>query len=218
LTLPLPVEDVPPDEHGASLLVPPEEAERWRRRRERPAEVGRFALLGLGLTCIAAGLALWITARGEVGVGSMFVGFGLALAALGGTLHLLLQRDRDLRPERAHAWEDGIELVLHDGDLRAVAWSDPKLALDVFVRPRRGTADEERLLVWRVGRSVPPADLSEAGLARLLEVVATHDLRLAEFRNGRRAREARAYEIRARLPAPTVDGPMSRSDLSGTVP
>ena len=132
--------------------------------------------------------------------------------ALGGTLYLLLVRDRDRWPEQVHAWVDGIELLLHDGELRAASWDDPELALDLYVQPKRGSPEKDRLLVWRMGSSVPPCDLSEAGFSRLMEMVVAHDLRLDEFRKGRQTREARAYLIRAR---PDQSGFSSRSRAAG---
>lgn len=193
-------------------MVPAEEAERLRRRRERPAEIGRYALLGLGAVCATAGAALWLTTPGVSLPAVAFLAFGLTLMALGGTLHLLLVRDRDRWPEQVHAWADGIELLLHDGELRAASWDDPKLALDLYVQPRRGSSYEDHLLVWRMGSSVPPCDLSEAGFSRFMEMVVAHKLRLDEFRNGKRTREARAYVIRAR---PEHPAPGSRSRGTG---
>lgn len=198
------------EEHGASLLVATEDGDRLRRRRERPAEVGRYLLLGLGAVCGAAGAALWLTTANARLPGSVFLGFGLTLMSLGGTLHLVLARDRQRWPEQVHAWDEGIELLLHDGELRAATWDDPRLALDLFVRPRRTSSDEDRLLLWRMGPSVPPCNLSEAGYSRLMEMVVKHELRLTEYRRGRRTREPRAYEIRSRpdrpgLASPTMD-------------
>ncbi len=196
-----------PEEHGASLLRPPGEAADLRRRRERPAEIGRYLLILLGAICGGAGSALWITTHVPFVAGAL-LGFGLILVALGATLHLVLLRERVRWPEEAHAWEEGIELLLHDGEIRAASWTDPKLALDVFVRPRPGAVGDERLMVWRMDSSVPACDLSEAGFERLMKAVASHNLGLAEYRRGRSNREARAYEIRAvqvgaRAPTPS---------------
>ena len=188
-----------------------------RRRRERPAEIGRYPLLGSGAVCASAGGALWLTAPSAHPLGAAFVAFGLVLMALGGSLHLLLVRERDRWPERAYAWDEGIELVLHDGELRATAWDDPKLALDVFVRPRARSSEDERLLVWRMGSGVPACDLTQPGFDRLIEIVNAHGLRLSEYRRGRRAREARAYEIRAR-PTPRSVGPLAGSEASRSSP
>lgn len=190
--------DAPVEEHGVSLLRPPVEAADLRCRRERPAEVGRYLLIALGVVCAGAGSALWVTTH-VVLVGAALLGFGLVLVALGATLHLVLLRDRDRWPDEAHVWEEGIELLLHDGELRAASWTDPNLALDVFVTPRRRSADPDRLLVWKMDSAIPPGDLSESGLERLMQMVTAHDLRLAEYRSGRLGRESRAYEIRGRV-------------------
>jgi len=214
--LPPPAPDGPSDGHGVPLLAPPTEAEAHRRRRERPAEIGRFLLIGLGAICASAALAFWLTSHAAL-VAAPLLAFGLLLVALGLTLHFVLQRDRDRWPEAAHAWEEGIELLLHDGELRAASWSDPKLALDLFVHQRPGPASDERLLVWRMDSAVPPCDLSEGGFNHLLRVVVTHDLRLTEFRRGRGSREARAYEIRART-APSLFDPRAAPGDSRRVP
>jgi hypothetical protein len=209
--------DAPSEEHGVSLLRPPAEAAALRRRRERPVEIGRYLLLLLGAICGGAGGALWIT-TGTVLVAGALVGFGLVLVALGATVHLVLLRERARHPELAHAWDEGIELLLHDGELKAASWTDPRLALDVFVTPRRGSTDDDRLLVWRMDAGVPPCDLSEVGFQQLMQVVTTHDLRLAEYRSGRRVREARAYEVRGRPGGPPAELPARSTEPSKTFP
>ena len=189
---------LPPDERGFSLLKPPEEVTALRHRGERPAELGRYPLFLLGAVCSAAGAAFWFSSKLRLSmVGLALVGFGLILVALGATLQLVLVRDRDRWPERAHAWEEGIELVLHDQEVKGALWTDPKLALDLFVHRPRGSEDDVRLLYWKMDPGVPPCDLSQAGFDRLMGIVATRDLRLAEYRSGSKGREARAYEIRA---------------------
>ena len=219
-----------PDEHGASLLVPPEVAGARRRGRERPADIGRYLLLGLGGTCTASASALWVTSvhaplralahpdHLTALLALAVLAFGLTLLALGGALHFFLLRNRDRWPEQAHAWDEGIEVLLHDGELRGALWSDPKLALDVFVRPLRRAEGDESLLVWRMDSAIPPCDLSEQGLARLLAIVAAHKLRLAEFRRGRRAREPRVYEIRGRPEVRSFDGPMKMPKPARSTP
>jgi len=182
-------------EAGVVLLRPAEEVDRLRHQRERPAEIGRSLLLFLGAVCAAAGGALWVT-HGSV-VAEALVAFGALLIGLGFVEHVLLQRDRTHWIDQAHLWDDGIELVLHNGEIRAASWTDPGLAFDIFVRPRRNTNDDERLLIWRKDPKVPPCDLSEVGLDKLKGAVMAHELGFTEFRRGRRAREARVYEIRA---------------------
>ncbi len=210
-----PPSDSAPDEHGFSLLKPHEEVASLRRRRERPAEVGRYLLILLGAVCTGTGGALWFSSGVRVlTVDLALLGFGLVLVALGAALHLFLLRDRDRWPESAHAWEEGLEIVLHDQEVKAALWTDPKLALDLFVHRPRNAADDVRLLYWRMDRAVPPCDLSQAGFDRLMRIVATRELRMAEFRSGSKGREARAYEIRA--PGHRLElGRMTLPDSSG---
>lgn len=185
-------------EHGLSLLAPADEVSAVRRRREKPAEIGRYLLLGLGGLAAGTSAVLGWQLPADRFIALAVVGFGLILVALGAILHLVLLRDRQRQPVEAHAWEDGIELILANGEVHGATWADPKLSIDVFVRPARRGHAEERLLVWGMGRSIPPIDLSEAGLGQVLEDVVTHGLRLAEYRQGRRTDEPRAYEIRGR--------------------
>lgn len=180
-----------------SLIHSPAESAELRRQRERPAEIGRYPLIVLGAVCSASAAALWFSSHTSL-VDVALLAFGLVLMALGGTLHLVLLRDRDRWPEEAHAWEEGIEIVLHDGEVKAAGWTDPKFALDIFVRKRPGREDDERLLHWRMDPAVPPCDLTKEGFDRLMQAVSSHDLKLAEYRAGGKARESRAYEIRAR--------------------
>ena len=187
----------PEDDRGVSLIHPPAQSAAIRRRRERPAELGRYPLLVLGAVCASSAFALRLDDRTSM-VALALLGFGLILVALGATLHMVLVRDRDRWPEEAHAWEEGIEILLHDGELRAALWADPRFALDVFVQERKGGLDDERLLYWRMDRAIPPCDLTKEGFDRLMDVVRSHDLKMAEFRVGRKGRETRAYEIRAR--------------------
>jgi len=206
-----------PDEHGVSLIHPLAESEALRRRRERPAEIGRYPLILLGAVCSASAVALWLTVHASP-VTAMLLGFGLLLIALGGTLHLILLRDRDRWPEQAHAWEEGIEILLHNGELKAALWNDPKFALDIFVRSQKGARDDERVLYWKMESTVPPCDLTKEGFDRLMDVVRARDLHMAEYRAGRKGREMRAYEIRARTHRLQLERMAPPADPSRTSP
>ena len=184
------------EESGVSLIHSPAESEALRRERERSAVIGRYPLVVLGAVCSASAIALWLTSHVSP-VDLALLAFGLVLIACGASLHLVLLRDRGRWPETAHAWEQGIEILLHDGEVKAALWADPKLALDVFVRTRKDGRDDERLLHWRMDPAVPPCDLTREGFDRLMEAVSSHNLKLAEYRAGGKGRESRAYEIRA---------------------
>ncbi len=188
----------PRQDSGMPLLRPAEESEALRRRRERPAEMGRTLLLLLGVICAGASTALWVTDRSVISLG--LLAFGSLLVGLGLVEHLLIGRDRKYHVDQALLWATGIELLLHNEEIRAASWTDAKLALDIFVHPRRGNLDEDRILVWRMDSRVPPCDLSEDGLEHLKGAVVTHGLRLREFRGGRKTRESHAYEIRPGRP------------------
>ena len=207
----------PVQERGVSLLHSPAESAALRRRRERPAELGRYPLLVLGAVCASAAAALRLEDHGSL-VALALLAFGLVLIALGATLHLVLLRDRDRWAEEAHAWDEGIEILFHNGELKATLWADPKLALDVFVQQRKGGREDERFLYWRMDRAVPPCDLTKDGFDRLMQVVTSRDLKLAEFRAGRRGRESRAYEIRARTDRLQLDRMVAPADPARSVP
>jgi hypothetical protein len=199
-TAQVPLRPAPPaGDEEVSLLRPQQEVSELRRRRERPAELGRYPLLMLGAIALAAGATLWLTSRTRIDqLAIILCAFGLTLAAIGGLLHLLLLRERDRWPEAAHAWDEGIEIVLHDHEVKAALWSDPKLAIDLFVhRPRNGP-DDVRLMYWKMDGAVPPCDLSTEGFDRLMAIVVAQNLRLNELRSGPRGRESRVFEIRAR--------------------
>jgi hypothetical protein len=206
-----------PEERGSSLIHPLAESAQLRRRRERPAELGRYPLALLGVVCAASASALWLFQHVSV-LSVALLAFGLLLIALGATLHLVLLRDRERWPEEAHAWEEGIEILLHDGDLKAALWDDPKLALDVFVRDRKGSAEPERVLCWRMDRAIPPCDLTQEGFDRLMQIVASRDLGLREYRSGRPGREARAYEIRPRSFRLQLEKASARIDPTRSAP
>jgi hypothetical protein len=180
---------------GVSLTRDDADAERLRRRMELPAEVGRYVLVMLGAVIAAAASGLWIT-RPSVLADGLLV-FGALLILLGVVQHLLLKRDRAHWPDQAYLWADGLELVLHNGEIRATSWTDPKLALDIYLRPLRGVPNEEILLVWKSDAHVPPCQLSVEGFERIRETAIAHGLEFAEFRDGNRKRSMRAYEIRS---------------------
>lgn len=205
------------DGRGVSLIHPPAESAALRRQRERPAAVGRYALIVLGAVCASAAAALWLTSR-LTPVDAALLAFGLVLIALGATLHLVLLRDRDRWPDEAHAWDDGLEILLHDGEVKAALWTDPKLAIDIFVQKRPGGQDDERLLHWKMDSAVPPCDLTQAGFERLMQVVRSHDLKLAEYRGGRKEREATAYEIRGRPSLAVPNSAGARPEPAGSPP
>lgn len=212
-----PPTDVVAEEHGISLIHSPAESAALRRQRERPAAIGRYPMLLLGAVCSGSAAALWFTLHHSP-VAMALLAFGFVLIALGGTLHLFLLRDRERWPEQAHAWDEGIEILLHDGEVKATLWTDPKLALDVFVRSRKAGQDDERLLHWRMDPAVPPCDLTKEGFDRLMQAVSSHDLKLAEYRAGRKGRESRAYEIRAQTYRLQLDRMSRPADPTRTAP
>jgi len=185
---------------GVSLARNDERAARSRKDSERLAHLSRYALGTSGAVTASAATALWILHRSDLAI--VLVIFGLVLIALGLTQHLLLLLERRRWPDAAYLWADGIELVLHNGEVRAVEWDDPKLAFDLFRRPVRGDPNGEILLEWKMGGYVPPCPLTPDGFERLQKAAVARNLRMAEFRHGRRSNEVRVFEVRPGRPRP----------------
>jgi hypothetical protein len=189
----------PPDPTVESIGVPiarhDERGRRLRQHSERLARLSRYALaLCGGVTAAAAGADLVLhPAPLAVGLGI----FGLALIVLALVQHLLLLLERRRWPDGAFLWPDGIELLLHNGEVRAVEWTDPRLAFDLFRRPVRGDPEGEILLEWKMGEYIPPCPITEDGFHRIQASAVTHGLGMAEFRHGHRKAEVRIFEIRA---------------------
>jgi len=192
--------DAPAEASGVSLTRTDGEGDRLRRRTELPGNVGRYVLVLLGSVISTAALGLWITRPSLLGEGLLV--FGVLLVVLGIAQHFLLVRDRTHWPGRAYLWVDGLELVLHNGEIRAASWTDPDFAIDVYARPVRGSPNDEIHLIWKADRRIPPCQLSMEGFDRIRTAATAHGLEVVEFRDGGRKHGMRAYEIRTpRQPA-----------------
>lgn len=189
-----------------SLLCSPEVEARFRRSRDRPAQVGLYLLLGLSAVCGGSAVALISAHRATAAIGLVI--FMSLLVGLALVLRTLIRRDRDHRPLQAHLWTDGVELVLANGDVRAKSWDDPTLEIEVYILPRTRRGESQRLLAWKSDREIPTCNLSAEGFARLTRAAKEHGLRIDTFRWGRRRREVLAYEIRrdSSKPDASVDG------------
>lgn len=199
----------PVEATGVSLALGDDRVRGSRGRSERIARYGRNTLVMLG--AITAGAAAALGRLHPSGLADGILVFGVVLIALGVVQHLWLRRDRDRWPEQAYLWADGVELVLHNGEVRAVEWNDPKLALDLFCRPIPGDPPtQEILLEWKMDGYVPPCPLSPDGFERLRTAAIAHGLGMAEFRHGPRQHEIRIYELRpprrSSAPAPSSPG------------
>ena len=91
--------------------------------------------------------------------------------------------------------EDGIELLLDNGEIRAAEWSDPKLDLEIHSRPAKAGGGNEILLLWRMDRRIPPCPLTPEGFEHLRAEVEGRSLHFQEFHQGRPGREQRMYLI-----------------------
>jgi hypothetical protein len=160
---------------------------------ERPARVGRVALSFLGVVTASAGTAMWVTT--ESGLGLALAGFGGILLVLGVVQHLLYRRDQAYWPEQAHLWGDGLELVLHNGEVRGASWSDPDFSLQLIARRAPSPAGREYVLIWLMDPKVPPVELSSEGFERVRQNAAYHGLDLIQNRRGARADSTQLIHI-----------------------
>lgn len=190
-------------EGGISLIRTGEEATLLRHRLERPARVGRYVMGTLGAITAAAGVATWITTASEVGL--VLGAFGGVLTVLSVAQHLLYRRDLDHWPTDVLLWDEGVELVLHNGEVRGATWSDPGLALHLVERRAPPPANREYLLVWLMDPKIPPVELSAEGFDRLNRATVDRHLRVNENRRGSRPDATRLIEIRQGPAGPTPD-------------
>jgi len=175
------------------------EATGLRDRMERPARVGRVALSFLGVVTASAGIAMWLSTKSGLGV-ALF-GFGGVLLVLGAVHHHLYRRDQAYWPQEAHLWSDGLELVLHNGEVRGASWSDPDLSLQLIARRAPAPAGREYVLIWLMDPKVPPVELSAEGFERVRQSAADHGLDLAQNRRGSRADSAQMIHIHPTIAA-----------------
>jgi hypothetical protein len=204
----------PPSEEGVPLVRTDAGAELLRRRIERPALLGQYLLATLGAVTAAAGVALWITNRSSLGLA--LGAFGAVLIVLGALQYMILRRDRAHWPDQAMLWEGGVELVLHNGEVRGVSWSDPDLALNLISRRAPPPADREYLLIWMSEGKIPSAELSAEGFARLRKAAEAAQLLVTEPHRSRRPDALQWVEIRPGaagrpMPATAPSGEASES-------
>jgi hypothetical protein len=115
--------------------------------------------------------------------------------------------DEQLQVTQAHLWAEGIELELRNGELRAFAWDDPTLEIEVFERARGPGREPERLMRWRADRRVPAFPITGEGLQAITGAAIANRLRVKEVRWGRQGRETRATEILAGSPSEGESSP-----------
>jgi hypothetical protein len=178
---------------GISLLRTDESAAVLRQRLERPSRLGMIFFLLLGAVVASAGLLLFLSNR--VLINLPIALFGAILIALGAAQYFLLQRDREHWPDKAFLWDGGIELMLHNGDVRGISWTDPDLALGLVARPARPPVNREFLLLWLRDKNVPSIELSEPGYQRVRQTAEDHHLHITESRKGRDAKMTQWVEI-----------------------
>ena len=200
-----------PAEKAASIARTGDEAAYLRRRMERPARVGRYVLTFWGAVTASAGFAFWIASGSTVGIA--IGAFGVVLVVLGIVQHFLLIRDVAHWPSDVLLWDEGVELVLPNGEVRGVTWSDPDLALELVSRRAPVPAKREYLLLWLPDSKIPPVQLSEEGYERLARVATAGGLRISQNRRGGRADAFQVVQIRAMALAPAADvEPSARAD------
>jgi len=184
----------PTDPEGTSLVRRDAGAEWLRRRIERPSLLGQYVLMTLGAVTLVAGTGLYITDGSPLGLA--LGAFGAVLVALGLLQHLIIRRDRANWPDEVLLWDGGVELVLHNGEVRGLSWDDPDLALDLVSRRAPAPAEREYLLVWMAEGKIPSAELSAEGFDRLRDTAVRHHLLVRQPRVSRRPDGLQLFEIR----------------------
>lgn len=212
---PLPEDRPAPEEAGGpSILRVDAESERIRRRTEWPARFGRYALTVLGVVAVGAGAALWLTLHSLPSIA--FIVFGALMIGLGILFDRLLRRERIHRPEQVHLWDEGVEVVLSNGEIRVATWNDPKFALELYLRPLKGAAGSEVLLAWRMDSRLPLIPITSDGSDRLRQAAEKSGLRCVELNPSHGRRGTRAITIYAeKVPpvAPLVPTKSKKSTL-----
>jgi hypothetical protein len=179
---------------GFSLLRTDASASVLRQRLERPSRLGMIFFLLLGAVVAATGLFLFASSRTLIDLPIAL--FGGILMVLGGAQYFLLKRDREHWPDKAFLWEGGIELMLHNGDVRGLSWSDPDLTFGLVSRPARAPVNREFLLLWIRDKNVPTIEISEEGFLRIRQTAEERRLNITENRRGRESKLWQWIEIR----------------------
>ena len=183
-----------PEESGLSILREGEAAAFLRRRIERPSRIGLYALTAFGTFTAIIGAAVWILSPSDLALGLAVLGG--VLIVLGYVQYLLYRRDQTNWPDQAYLWKGGVELVLHNGDVRGVSWTDPDLALDLVARKAPAPAGREFLLVWMTEGKIPSAEITEEGFDKIQRAAVAGELTVLNRRGGRRADSTQTVEIR----------------------
>ena len=180
-------------EGGVSITRTGDEATQLRHRLERPARVGRVILSLLGAITAGAGIADWISTRLVVGIAIAV--FGALLLALGVIQHVLYRRDLQHWPSDVVLWDEGIELLLPNGEVRGASWSDPDIGLQLVSRPAPPPANQEYLLLWLSDSRIPAVELSADGFERISKLAVDRGLRTSMTQRGSRSRATKIIHI-----------------------
>jgi hypothetical protein len=199
-------------EGGTSLLRTGDEATALRQRLERPARVGRGVMATLGGVILAAGVADWFVTRSPIGLAIAV--FGVVLLALGMVQHVLYRRDLAHWPTDVILWDEGIELVLPNGEVRGQVWTDSDIGLQLINRKAHPPADREYLLLWLPDPKIPAVELSAEGFERLTKATSNAGLQISVVRKGHRERGTQMVQIRRSLP-PLKETGSKLADIEG---
>jgi hypothetical protein len=183
-----------PEESGFSIGREGPAAAFLRHRIERPARIGLYVLTAFGAFTAIVSAALWILSPSDLALGLVILGGVLIL--LGYVQFVLYRRDEAHWPDQVMLWDGGIELVLHNGEVRGVSWTDPDFALDLVARKAPAPAGREFLLVWMSEGKIPSAEITEEGFEKVQRAAVAGALNVMNNRRGRSADATQTVEIR----------------------
>jgi len=186
---------------GPSLVRSGSDADLLRARSEGSARFSRNILLTLGAVTAGAGIVDGIVSRSDLGwaIGT----FGVVLIALSGVQAALYRRDQKNRVAAVHLWDEGVELLLSNGEVRGGMWVDPDFGLQLVSRPAPPPAGREYLMIWLPDSHIPPVEITEDAYDRLGRTAADKGLHVSVARRGPREGGTQMIHIRNH-PAPAV--------------
>jgi hypothetical protein len=192
---------------GLTLVRSGSDADLLKARTESSARLARNIVLTLGVVTAGAGIADGVLSRTPLAWA--IATFGIVLAALSAVQTYLLRRDQRNRVEAVHLWDEGVELVLANGEIRGGNWGDADFGLQLVARRARPPVARQYLMIWLPDSKIPPVEITEDAFNRLARSAVDKGLQVSMTRRGPREGGSQMIHVRNR-PSPSLE-PKSRS-------